>query len=151
MSYRGSITGSTVQSAAQKETISSCVRTKESVEIKIGDKAETNTLPSPFQCFESGAVAFSAGVERRGERAAWRLSSRNTEASTWGRKQRAPRGGPRGDSLHDSLTVLSPPPVHPCVGPQPHCSGGEECHIHIHTPCSPAQPPKKKRKSNPFS
>lgn len=27
------------------------------------------------------------------------------------------RGGPRGDGLHDSLTVLSPPPVHLGVGP----------------------------------
>lgn len=54
---------------------------------------------------------------RRGEHAAWYLSSSNTEATTWGRKQCTPRGGPRGDGLQDRLTVLSPPPVYPCVGP----------------------------------
>lgn len=58
--------------------------------------------------------------EKRGANAACRLSSRN---STWGRKQREPSAGPRGDSLHDSLPALSPPTVHPSVGP-PRCRGG---------------------------
>lgn len=48
----------------KQSPISSCVRKEQFVEIKIGNNAQTNTLPSPFQCFESGAVVFSAGGRR---------------------------------------------------------------------------------------
>ncbi len=41
--------------------VSSCAGKEAFVQIKIRNNAETDTLPSPFQCFESGAAAFSAG------------------------------------------------------------------------------------------
>lgn len=44
-----------------------------------------------------------------------------------------PRGGPRGSVLHDSLTVLSPPLVHPCAGLPLHCGGGWTHHDQIHS------------------
>lgn len=93
------------------------VSENENNEFKSRIKAEANILPYPSRCFWERSCCLCSWRVRRGERAAWCLGSSNTEAPTWGRKQRAPRGGPRGDVLHDSLTVLSPPPAHPCVGP----------------------------------
>lgn len=60
------------------------------------------------------------GAERR-ERAALKLPAAETllplrllpEAGSSANREEAPRG----DSLHDSLAALSPPPVHPSVGP----------------------------------
>lgn len=53
------------ETAAQKETtaycISSCVRKGKFAQLETGSNTEANTLPSPFRCFERGAVAFSAG------------------------------------------------------------------------------------------
>lgn len=75
-----------------------------------------NTLSSssPFQSLlEQGCLS---GVLSGKQCVAQHLSGRNTETYTCGRKQCTPRGGPKGDGLHDSLSVLSPPPVHPCVG-----------------------------------
>lgn len=149
MPWRDSVTGPTVQTQKllhkknKEPLISSCVWREEIVQIKIGNNAEANSLPSPFQCFESGAVAFSAGGERRAS-SLTPQQQQHWEASTWGRKQRAPRGGPRGDGLHDSLTVLSPPPVHPCVGP-PSLQAEERSVTSNSSPARWCSHPKKKK------
>lgn len=132
-----------INSAQKRNNLLAVSEKKNFVQIKTQGWSKHPTFSISVLCERSCCLC--SWRVRRGERAAaWRLSSSNTEAPTWGRKQRAPRGGPRGDVLHDSLTVFSPPPVHPCVGPPPLTAAGERSVTFKFIPCSSVLPSKER-------
>lgn len=160
MPCRDPITGSTVQTQellikkGETNLPSLAVSQNKMFKSRYEAQAEAkNPLPSPFQCFERGAVAFSEGErgeERRWERAAWRLSSSNTEVFYLRQEAACTERWPQRRRLTwQPHCALSSPSSSMCRTPLA-AAEEKECHIQIH-PLLTRAAAKKERKSNPFS